>query len=96
MGLEGNDCNDNDGGRKGWLFVGVHIGNSKANVALKGKGCGDDNSGRKQYDVPVVAGTYLGLDSWHTVKIIASFPDLFAKGFLDGNSRIRTLNLNLN
>ncbi|CAH1426223.1 unnamed protein product [Lactuca virosa] len=63
VGLEGNDCDDNDGGRKGCLFVGVHNGNIKASVALKGKGCGDDDNGRKQYDVPVVAGTYLGLDS---------------------------------
>lgn len=46
MGLEGNDC-DNDGGRKGCLFVGVHIGNNKATVVLKGKGCGDDDAGRK-------------------------------------------------
>ena len=63
IGLEGNDCDDNDGGRKGCLFVGVHIGNSKAIVALKRKDCGDEDSGRKQYDVAVVAGTFLGLDS---------------------------------
>ncbi|CAH1412572.1 unnamed protein product [Lactuca virosa] len=93
MGLEGNDCDDNGGGRKGCLFVGVHIENSKVTVALKVKGCGDDDNGRKQYDVPLVAACIL---QWHTVKIIASFPDLFAKGFLDGNSRIGTLNLNLN
>lgn len=27
------------------------------------------------------------------MKIIASFPDLFAKGFSDGNSRIESINL---